>query len=60
MKTEFRFNGHAQLLLVPEHEDDWKALDLLLNGKKLVDVKKPVRDSEVQEAATFTFSREDK
>lgn len=58
MKFSFVFNGDAQLLLIPEHDDDYKALDLLLNGKRLKDVKKPVKDSEQQEAAVFTFTRE--
>lgn len=57
MRIEFRYNGDANLILYPETEDDWKALDLLMNGKTVKDVQRPVRESE-RECATITFSRQ--
>lgn len=34
MRTEFRFNGEARLLLLPDNEDDKKLLELAFNGRE--------------------------
>lgn len=57
MRLEFQYNGDAKLLLFPESEDDWKALDLLMNQKQVKDVQRPIRESE-RECATITFARQ--
>lgn len=59
IKVEIRLiDSEAQLLLYPENEDDYQALSLLLNGKKVIDIKRPVRDSVNQDFAILTLSRE--
>jgi hypothetical protein len=51
-------NGHAHLLLIPQNDDDWKLLDLMFNGRKVVEIRRAVRDSEAMECVTIVLARE--
>lgn len=45
MRTEFRFNGDAKLLLIPENDNDRKLLDISFNGNDVKQIKSGDNDA---------------
>ena len=58
MIVSFVFNEDVQIILTPVGDDDYKLLDLALNGKKVREIRMPLRDSESQDRAVIVLTKE--
>lgn len=58
MKVSFEFCDDCRIILSPESDDDYRLLDVALNGKKVREIIKPVRDSEKQDRAVIVLVKD--
>lgn len=56
MKYEWRLtDGGVQMHLTPESQDDWRILEIITDGKRVSEVRKPIKESQTQEQAIIVF-----
>ena len=56
MKYEWRLTeSGVQMYLTPESQDDWRILEIITDGKRVSEVRKPVKESQTQEQAVIVF-----
>lgn len=56
MKYEWRFSDSGvQMHLTPESQDDWRILESITDGKRVSEVRKPVKESQSQEQVVIMF-----
>ena len=56
MKYEWRLTEvGVQMHLPPESQDDWRILEIITDGKRVSEVRKPIKESESQEQAVIVF-----
>ena len=56
MKYEWRLTEvGVQMHLTPESQDDWRILEIITDGKRVSEVRKPIKESQSQEQAVIVF-----
>ena len=56
MTYEWRINNlGVQLHLTPQSQDDWRILEIITDGKRVSEVRKPIKESQTQEQAVIVF-----
>ena len=56
MKYEWRLTeSGVQMHLTPESQDDWRILEIITDGKRVSEVRKPIKESQSQEQAVIVF-----